>query len=147
MEFRKSPGFWALALGGVGFASGFFGPMFLSPDANQGPLLGLLITGPGGAIAGLVLGFIFRILPFTDSVRQQALTLCCLALGGGTLWFSLPEPVERLSVIEGTISRCNSPSELMPAAIESWDTRLARYPGSTVRANWREDTARMVRDT
>ena len=51
---------WAGAVGAVGFSGGFFGPMIVTPDANQGPLLGLLITGPlgcvVGAIAGLVVG-------------------------------------------------------------------------------------------
>ena len=83
----RSPGFWALALGGVGGAAGFFGPIALNPDANQGPLLGILITGPGGAIAGLVLGFLFRILPIADTFRAQMLTLCCASLGLGTLWY------------------------------------------------------------
>jgi hypothetical protein len=38
---------WALSLGIVGFAAGFFGPIALNPDANQGPLLGIFVTGPG----------------------------------------------------------------------------------------------------
>ena len=49
-------GVWVLALGAVGFACGFFGPIALNPDANQGPLLGIFITGPGGVVAGLVAG-------------------------------------------------------------------------------------------
>jgi hypothetical protein len=43
----------ALLLGGIGFAAGFFGPMIFSPGANQGPLLGIFITGPLGFLAGL----------------------------------------------------------------------------------------------
>ncbi|HJS46906.1 MAG TPA: hypothetical protein VJ773_02850 [Gemmatimonadales bacterium] len=43
---------WALIVGGVGFAAGFFGPMFLAPGANQGPMLGIFITGPLGLVAG-----------------------------------------------------------------------------------------------
>lgn len=46
----------ALVLGGIGFAGGFFGPMLFAPEANQGPLLGLFITGPGGALLGAILG-------------------------------------------------------------------------------------------
>ena len=42
--------------GGIGFAGGFFGPMLLAPDANQGPLLGLFITGPGGVVLGALAG-------------------------------------------------------------------------------------------
>ena len=48
---------WA-ALGGIiGFVGGFFGPMLLG-GGNQGPLLGLFITGPGGVILGAVAGAI-----------------------------------------------------------------------------------------
>ena len=49
---------WALVVGGVGFALGFFGPMIFAPGANQGPLLGIFITGPLGFLVGLVVGFI-----------------------------------------------------------------------------------------
>jgi hypothetical protein len=47
-----------LKLGAVGFAAGFFGPMLLEPDANQGPLLGIFITGPAGFLLGLVYGIV-----------------------------------------------------------------------------------------
>ena len=54
----------ALVVGTIGFLGGFFGPMIFAPGANQGPLLGLFITGPlgfllGGA-GGLVYGLIRR---------------------------------------------------------------------------------------
>jgi hypothetical protein len=49
----------ALTTGGVGFAAGFFGPMILTPDANQGPLLGLFITGPLGFVLGAVGGGVY----------------------------------------------------------------------------------------
>lgn len=50
---------WSFGLGGVSFAIGFFGPMLLAPGANQGPMLGIFITGPLGTLAGLVIG-VFR---------------------------------------------------------------------------------------
>jgi hypothetical protein len=40
----------------IGFVGGFFGPMIFAPDANQGPMLGLFITGPGGFVLGGVVG-------------------------------------------------------------------------------------------
>ena len=43
-------------LGAIGFAAGFIGPIVFMPESNQGPLLGILITGPGGFLLGLVLG-------------------------------------------------------------------------------------------
>ena len=42
--------------GVIGFVGGFFGPMLLTPDANQGPMLGLFITGPGGVVIGGLCG-------------------------------------------------------------------------------------------
>ena len=46
----------AFVLGAIGFAAGFFGPMVFAPGANQGPLLGIFITGPAGFAVGLVYG-------------------------------------------------------------------------------------------
>ena len=40
----------------ISFLAGFFGPMFLMPESNLGPLLGLFITGPLGFLVGLLLG-------------------------------------------------------------------------------------------
>jgi hypothetical protein len=48
----------ALMVGGMGFAAGFFGPMILKPDANQGPMLGIFITGPIGFVVGLIYGVV-----------------------------------------------------------------------------------------
>ncbi len=51
---------WALtggvALGVIGFIGGFVGPLIFAPEANQGPLLGIIITGPLGFLAGFWLG-------------------------------------------------------------------------------------------
>jgi uncharacterized membrane protein len=46
----------AVVLGAIGFVAGFVGPIIFMPEANQGPLLGIFITGPGGAIVGFVIG-------------------------------------------------------------------------------------------
>ncbi len=45
----------AVLTGGIGFTAGFFGPMILAPEANQGPLLGFF-TGPIGFLIGAVGG-------------------------------------------------------------------------------------------
>lgn len=52
-------GYGALLVGGIGFVLGFFGPMVFAPGANQGPLLGIFITGPGGALLGAVGGALY----------------------------------------------------------------------------------------
>lgn len=46
----------ALILGFIGFVVGFVGPILLFPEANQGPLLGIFITGPLGAMVGAIVG-------------------------------------------------------------------------------------------
>jgi hypothetical protein len=50
--FVKSTMMGALVTGAVGFSAGFFGPMIFTPSANQGPLLGIFITGPLGLMCG-----------------------------------------------------------------------------------------------
>jgi hypothetical protein len=37
-------------VGGVGGAVGFIGPLVIWPEANLGPLLGILFTGPAGFV-------------------------------------------------------------------------------------------------
>jgi hypothetical protein len=60
--FVRSVMYGALVVGAIGFAGGFFGPMILTPGANQGPLLGLFITGPLGAIVGAIGGFFYWLI-------------------------------------------------------------------------------------
>ena len=52
---------WSAIIGAIGFSGGFFGPMIFTPDANQGPLLGLLITGPLGCAVGAAGGLVFSL--------------------------------------------------------------------------------------
>ena len=49
----------ALVLGSIGFSAGFFGPIYLTPDANQGPLLGIFFTGPLGFLLGGIGGAVY----------------------------------------------------------------------------------------
>lgn len=51
----------AVIVGGIGFALGFFGPMIFMPDANQGPMFGIFISGPLGAVVGGIGGLIHGI--------------------------------------------------------------------------------------
>ena len=43
-------------VGAVGLALGFVGPLLVTPSASLGPLLGILITGPGGFVLGALAG-------------------------------------------------------------------------------------------
>ena len=59
----------AVILGAIGFCAGFFGPIIFTPDANQGPLLGIFITGPLGFILGALGGLVYWL-----TVRRRAAT-------------------------------------------------------------------------
>jgi hypothetical protein len=39
-------------LGAIGLGLGFVGPLVVTPSATLGPLLGILISGPGGFVLG-----------------------------------------------------------------------------------------------
>jgi hypothetical protein len=49
----------AAAVGVIGFLGGFILPMILTPEANQGPMMGIFLTGPAGLALGCIGGFIW----------------------------------------------------------------------------------------
>ena len=61
-SLTRSVGYWALVVGAIGFVGGFFGPMIFAPGANQGPMLGIFITGPAGVILGAIGGLIYGLV-------------------------------------------------------------------------------------
>ena len=44
----------SVSFGILGFIVGFFGPIVLGSESPQGPLLGIFITGPLGALTGVI---------------------------------------------------------------------------------------------
>ena len=135
---------WALALGAVGFACGFFGPIALNPGANQGPLLGIFITGPGGLAAGLAAGVIARALPVTDMQRWIALGSLCLVSAAGILVACLPTPQRIATVLDAEVRGCRTAAEAADAATADWEQRIAEVTWSPPRKNWESDVARML---
>lgn len=128
---------WVLALGATGLFCGFFGPIALSPDANQGPLLGIFVTGPAGMIAGLVLGALAQVLPWSRGAQWKALIASCTILALVTLWYSLPEPRTRGMLLEANVTGCLMPDELEAAAFADWDERIAKVTWAEPRTGWK----------
>lgn len=128
---------WVLALGGIGFAAGFFGPMVVNPGANQGPLVGLLFTGPGGAVAGFVLGVLFNLVRVPGTVQKYILRTACVLLGVGTLFYCLPEPAHVADIIDATAAECAPPSEFANAALARWEPAVARTTWHSPDPNWK----------
>ena len=48
-----------LIVGIASFLIGYIGPIIFYPSANQGPLLGIFITGPLGFFIGIIVGGIY----------------------------------------------------------------------------------------
>jgi hypothetical protein len=75
----------ALLFGVAGFLSGFFGPLMFTPEANQGPLLGICFTGPFGLVIGAIVGGAAGAM-----TRRVALTIALViacAVGYGAIVF------------------------------------------------------------
>ena len=49
----------AALVGGIAFIAGFVGPVLFMPQSNQGPLLGIFLTGPIGFTAGGIFGAVY----------------------------------------------------------------------------------------
>jgi len=129
---------WALVLGAVGFAAGFFGPMVLNPESNLGPIIGILFSGPAGAIAGAVLGAISGALRLAESRQRQALVVASVVLAIGTLYYCLPEPAVRGYVIDAQVEACARPAQRLDAAVARWEQAVARVTWAAPAANWKE---------
>lgn len=54
-------GIGAMLLGFTGFVIGFYGPMRFQAWSNQGPMMGIFVTGPGGVLLGALIGGALRI--------------------------------------------------------------------------------------
>jgi hypothetical protein len=136
---RYSALHWGLLFGLAGFAAGFFGPVLLNPEANQGPLLGLLLTGPGGVLLGVILGAIFNQLPLP--ARSSSMFMVALAAAGVLviLYFSLPPPKLVGNVINAEIKSCSKPDVLTDAAVARWKKELAHVTGFKPRSDWESE--------
>lgn len=135
---RPTIGFCALFLGAAGFAAGFFGPMLLVPEANQGPMLGIFITGPGGAVLGLALGILLHVAGAENVTRWRTL-LSVAALGvGTTLFLCLPEPARQGTLIEAETRACLPPAALADKALAHWEKRIAAVTWAAPYPGWQE---------
>lgn len=130
---------WVLVPGAVGFAAGFLGPVLLSPEANQGPLLGIFFTGPVGAILGAILGVAVRALRLPAARQWQILAVTCAVLMVGALYLSLPEPSHRGNVIDAEIQNCTPPVQALDRPMAFWEKRLT---GTAARPGWQADARR-----
>jgi hypothetical protein len=137
---RAAPGLrWIAILGGAGFAAGFLGPLVFAPEANQGPLVGILITGPAGALLGALLYGLSSLLGITP--RTQWRLLFAGAAGGviATLVAVQPQPALRGYVYEATVAACSAPPAAEPRLVSEWRDRIAAVTWAAPRPGWERD--------
>jgi hypothetical protein len=79
---------FAGALAAAGFIAGFIGPIVHHPASNQGPLLGIFITGPLGLVIGALLGIIVPLVTSKPQTLTKILVITTLLYAGG-LWLAL----------------------------------------------------------
>ena len=139
---------WALTLGVVGFASGFFGPVFLNPGANQGPLLGIFFTGPISFIAGFVGGSLATKYKLNKFQNFFFLGFASIFIVFVVLAISLPGPRYIGLIIDGEIRSCLDPGELIPERIDFYIKSMEKIKQNQAlaRPGWKDDTKRMLEE-
>jgi hypothetical protein len=142
----RSAGLCALVLGAVGFACGFVGPIALSPDANQGPLLGIFISGPAGALLGAILGIIVGFLPLSKRTVVASVAIAAGAVALVTLYFSTPSPQFRATLLDAQFRSCQMPDTLKDKTLAAWDERIAKVTWAKPRDGWKDDFERMLNE-
>ena len=135
---------WAIVLGLVGFLSGFFGPMIFSPSANQGPMLGIFISGPCAFLAGGLFGAISAFNKLSIRHNIYALIICSVFVTGFTINRSMPEPRYLGFVVDAKIQDCKPAQSAVDTAISRWD-KTTWSKSYKPRPNWKSDVHNMLK--
>lgn len=133
-----------LLMGAAGFLAGFFGPIAFEPGANQGPLLGMFITGPLGVVAGVVLGVLIPRIVHEHLRMRILVSLAAITFFGvlaGIVCLRGPEFVGQLYTAEVTNKR--PAMELLPSAIKKWEDMAKQYAHAP-QAGWEEERSKMI---
>jgi hypothetical protein len=147
MKEATAPGSkWVFVPALAGFAAGFIGPMVFVPEANQGPMVGIFISGPAGAVAGLLFWAICSLIKLPARAQWRML-YATTALGVlTTLFFVQPGPVLLGYVYDAEVRSCASPIALEKSLVEHWNQRIAEVTWAEPRAGWQADMHRLLSD-
>jgi hypothetical protein len=111
---------WCLIVGGFGFLIGFIGPMIFAPGANQGPLLGIFITGPIGFMLGAVGWALSSFFRWSYDLQMRGAIACCVLITCGLIWAALqPKPEWPGRVYEIQVTACSPSSHERESALET----------------------------
>lgn len=142
----RAPGLrWILLLGAAGFAAGFFGPLVFVPEANQGPLVGIFISGPAGAALGLALYAVCSLLRVSARTQWRCLYATLAVVVLATLLRVQPEPALRGYIYDSAVTSCTTPLATEAAVLASWRERIAEVTWAAPRAGWEQDMRAALR--
>jgi uncharacterized membrane protein YeaQ/YmgE (transglycosylase-associated protein family) len=119
---------WFGVLGIVGFLCGFIGPMVLAPDANQGPMLGIFITGPTGALLGAVLGVAAGLAKLSPQSQSRALVTAAIGVAAITLYFCVPPARLKATVVDAELRSCVAAETLRAGTVDRLSELAAARP-------------------
>ncbi len=131
-----------VVLGGIGFFCGFLGPIVLTPNANQGPLLGIFITGPLAVLVGLVLAGLLLARHATSKTIVRVFFTSAILIGLLTLlWAASPRWEDRLhaEILDAEILSCEQPSALISQAKARWLDEERKGIAFCFRPGWQKD--------
>jgi hypothetical protein len=137
---KDAPGTkWLWILGAAGFAAGFAGPMLLAPEANQGPMAGIFISGPGGVALGAILFGLCSL--FRTSAQTQWRLLSGVTVTGviTTLIAVLPPPERQGKLFEAQVLSCVAPRDVEAETNKFWTARIADATWAQPRDHWQQD--------
>jgi hypothetical protein len=127
-----------------GFLAGFIGPMVLRPESNIGPLIGILFSGPAGALLGAIACVLARLAPRVFGTAVLRGLAAALALV--TLYYCLPDPRAVESVLDAEVADCREPLALYAEALRAWEEALAHAPQARPLPDWRQQALHGVED-
>ena len=137
---------WLLFLGGGGFLAGFLGPIIFVPEANQGPLVGIFISGPLGAAIGIIAYIFSKSTNASVMTQWRILQTLTAALVLTTVLSVMPSPQVNGYLVEIEIQKCKAPSEVTDEVIQYWERNVARVKWATARAGWKEEMTKGLKE-
>jgi len=136
MSTLASVGRWAVVLGITGFVCGFVGPMVFAPESNQGPMLGIFITGPAGAVLGAIVGVVINAMNVSAGTAIRLLAGAAVLVAATTIYFAIPAPHYYADAVEGEIRKCTTPELLRDDAVKRLNELAANHPPLPSPVGW-----------
>ena len=120
--------------------------MVFVPEANQGPLIGILIAGPAGVALGLVLLLVCNVVDVPAWLQWRCLNGTAVVGALAVLLLVQPEPALRGYVMDLEVESCATPIDTEPQVLEYWSNRIAEVPRAAARLGWRQDMQQKLRE-